>query len=141
MVDMPDWGRINPQVIATFRSNHGKVGGPFEGSPMLLLHTVGAHSGRIYINPLTYLLDSGRYVVFASNVGAEHHPGWFHNIIANSDVFVEVGDRTFRAEATVASGGERDQLYGQQVAAFPRFGEYQEKTVRKIPVVVLTPGD
>ncbi|MCH6169281.1 nitroreductase family deazaflavin-dependent oxidoreductase [Pseudonocardia alaniniphila] len=140
MAEKPNWAEINPPVIATFRANHGQVGGPFVASPILLLHTVGARTGQPRINPLTYLPDGDRFVVFASDQGASRHPDWFHNIVAGPAVQVEVGDQILAAIATVAEEPERSELYARQVAALPRFGEYQERTSRTIPVVILTPS-
>jgi deazaflavin-dependent oxidoreductase (nitroreductase family) len=138
MSDQQSWDEVNPPIIAEFRANHGKVGGPFEGSPILLLHTVGARSGRERINPLTYLPDGDRFVVFATNRGAPRHPDWFHNVTACPSVQVEVGDETFAATASVAEEPERTELFARQVAALPRFGGYLEKTSRTIPVVIFT---
>ncbi|HEY6566409.1 MAG TPA: nitroreductase/quinone reductase family protein, partial [Actinomycetota bacterium] len=94
-----DW---NSNIITEFRANDGKVGGPFEGAPLLLLHTTGARSGAERVNPLMYLPDDDRLVVFASKGGAPDNPDWYHNVIANPGVSVEVGDETFDARATVA---------------------------------------
>jgi deazaflavin-dependent oxidoreductase (nitroreductase family) len=140
MSEQPNWAEVNPPVIATFRANRGKVGGRFVASPILLLHTVGARTGRDRINPLTYLPDGDRFVVFASNQGAPRHPDWLHNVVARPSVQVEVGDGIFPAIATVAEEPERSELFARQAAALPRFGDYQEKTSRTIPVVILTPA-
>ncbi|GAA1298628.1 nitroreductase family deazaflavin-dependent oxidoreductase [Pseudonocardia xinjiangensis] len=140
MSEQLDWAEVNPPVIATFRANRGKVGGRFAASPILLLHTVGARTGQERVNPLTYLPDGDRFVVFASDRGAPRHPDWFHNVVASPSVQVEVGDETLPATATVAEEPERSELFARQAAALPRFGEYQEKTSRTIPVVILTPA-
>jgi deazaflavin-dependent oxidoreductase (nitroreductase family) len=139
MSEQLNWADFNPPVIATFRANRGKVGGRFADSPILLLHTVGARTGHQRINPLTYLPDGDRFVVFASVRGGPRHPDWFHNVVASPSVQVEVGDETLPAIATVAEEPERSELFARQAAALPRFGEYQEKTDRTIPVVILTP--
>lgn len=133
---MPDY---NEQVIAEFRANSGEVGGPFEGMPMLLLHHRGAKSGAERINPLAYLMDDGRYVVFATKGGAPRHPAWYHNLKAHPQVTIEVGTETIQATASEVTGEERDRLYGTQAERRPAFGEYEHKTDRVIPVVVLTP--
>jgi deazaflavin-dependent oxidoreductase (nitroreductase family) len=138
MAETPNWTEINDKVIAAFRANHGKVGGHFEGSPILLLHTNGARTGKRYVIPLTYLPDGDRFVVFASNTGAPTHPSWFHNLLAHPEVTLEVGDDTFLATATVAESEERQKLYDQQAAVLPRYQEYQKRTERIIPVVILT---
>ena len=128
----------NQAVIQEFRGSGGKVGGRFEGAPVLLLHTIGARTGETRIAPLMYLPDGDRWVVFASKAGAPTNPDWFHNLVANPDVRVEVGTEAIEARATVASPEERDSLYVRQVAAYPQYGEYEKRTSRKIPVVILS---
>ena len=130
---------FNDGVIAEFRANGGAVGGMFEGKPLILVHNVGAKSGKEYVTPLVYLDDGGRYVIFASKGGAPEHPGWFHNLKANPEVTVEVGDDKFDAVAEEITGDERERLYRIQVEQQPQFAEYEQKTDRKIPVVALTP--
>nr|BBH85427.1 hypothetical protein KTC_01780 [Thermosporothrix sp. COM3] len=127
----------NEAIIAEFRANGGKVGGPFEGAPMLLLTTTGAKSGRTHTTPLIYLADGNRLLVFATNAGAPIHPAWFHNLQASPDVIVEVGTDTFPAIATRITGEERDRLYARQAAIFPAFADYETRTSRLIPVVAL----
>ena len=129
----------NAQIIAEFRANQGHVGGRFEGTPLLLLHTTGARSGTRYTNPVAYLGDQGRYVIFASKAGAPSNPGWYHNLKAHPKVTIEVEAATIEVTASEASGSERDRLYDRQAEIVPRFAEYQSKTERVIPVVVLTP--
>ncbi len=134
---MSDW---NSGIIEEFRANDGKVGGPFEGAPLLLLHTTGGKTGEERINPLMYLADGDRYVVFASKGGHDFHPHWMLNIEANPEVEIEVGDRRLKGKADVLRDGpERDRLYAEQVKRFPQFGEYEEKAARTIPVVVIEP--
>lgn len=128
---------FNRRIIAEFRANGGKVGGPFAGAPVLLLHTTGAKSGKERVNPLMYLQDDGTLAVIASYGGASHHPDWFHNVRANPDVTVEIGTETWPAVAQVAPRAERDRLYALQASRFPAFAEYERKTDRLIPVVVL----
>jgi deazaflavin-dependent oxidoreductase (nitroreductase family) len=130
---------FNTQVINEFRENAGVVGGMFEGMPLLLLHHTGAKSGTTRIAPLAYLDDDGRYAIFASKGGAPEHPAWFHNLQANPDTEIEVGNEKIAVTASVADGDERDRLYRTQAAARPQFAEYEQKTTRTIPVVVLTP--
>lgn len=134
---MPD---RNAPIIEEFRANAGKVGGHFEGAPLLLLHTTGARSGAERINPLMYLPDGERYVVFASKGGAPTHPDWFHNIVADPRVGVEVGHERFDARAVVADPDERQELFAQQAARYPQFQRYQDGTDRVIPVVILEPA-
>ncbi|OZF44358.1 nitroreductase family deazaflavin-dependent oxidoreductase [Rhodococcus sp. 14-2470-1b] len=132
---MPDF---NDQVVAEFRANHGKVGGPFEGAPLLLLHTVGAKSGADRLSPLMYLPDGDRYVIFASKAGADTNPAWYHNILANPAARIEVGDDTFDVVAQEIRGDERDALYRKQAELYSGFADYEKKTTRVIPVVALS---
>lgn len=134
---MPDPNDWNQQVIAEFRTNDGKVGGNFEGAPLLLLTTTGAKSGRSHTTPVMYLADDGRYIVFASKAGAPTNPAWYHNLLAHPTVTVEVGAETFLADASVVEGERRDTLYRTQAERFPAFAEYEAKTTRVIPVVAL----
>jgi len=133
---MPNY---NEQVIEEFRANSGEVGGPFEGMPMLLLHHRGAKSGAERINPLAYLMEDGRYVVFATKGGSPQHPAWYHNLKAHPEVTIEVGTETINATASEVTGEERDRLYRMQAERRPAFAEYERKTDRVIPVVSLTP--
>ena len=130
---------FNTQIIEEFRANEGRVGGMFEGSTLLLLHHTGAKSGESRINPLGYLNDQGRYVVFASKAGAPTNPDWYHNLKAHPDVTIEVGADTIEAVASEATGEERDRLYRTQAERIPQFAEYEKGTDRVIPVIVLTP--
>jgi deazaflavin-dependent oxidoreductase (nitroreductase family) len=134
-----DFNDFNRKVIDEFRANGGHVGGPFEGSPMVLLHTTGAKSGKERINPLMYLRDGDRILVFASKGGAPTHPDWYRNLVANPSVTIEVGEETTPGVATVLTGEERDRLYAEQARRRPQFAEYQKKTNRTIPVVAITP--
>ena len=127
----------NEQVIEEFRAHGGVLGGPFEGAPMLILHTVGAKSGEPRETPMMYLPDGDRYLVFASYGGAPHNPAWFHNLVANPDVSIEVGTSTLDVRAEVLEGDDRDRVYAKQAGLFPAFAAYQEKTSRTIPVVAL----
>ena len=130
----------NAQIIAEFRANAGRVGGPFEGMDLLLLHHVGAKSGASRINPLAYRRDEDRYAIFASNAGAPTSPDWYHNLKANPDTSIEVGTEKVDVVATEASGAERDRLYEQMAERAPLFADYAAKTERVIPVIVLTPS-
>jgi deazaflavin-dependent oxidoreductase (nitroreductase family) len=135
---MSDW---NAKIIAEFRENEGKVGGNFEGAPLLLLHTTGAKSGQERVNPLMYLdLDGHRYV-FASYAGNDSDPAWYRNLLAHPEVTVEVGTESYRATAKPVSREERDRIYSEQARRYPGFAEYEEKTSRVIPVVELTKLD
>jgi deazaflavin-dependent oxidoreductase (nitroreductase family) len=136
---MADTNAWNARIIEEFRRNEGRVGGPFEEATMLLLHTEGARTGLPRVNPLVYLPDGDRYVVFASKGGAPTNPDWYHNLLAHPDVTVEVGTQTIRAHARVISGPERDELYARQVERRPAFAEYERKTTRVIPAIALEP--
>jgi deazaflavin-dependent oxidoreductase (nitroreductase family) len=131
---------FNARVIEEFRANQGRVGGPFEGSPLLLLHHSGARSGTPRVNPLVYLPDGDRYVVFASKAGAPTNPHWYHNLKANPRVSIEVGTDTIDVVASEATGDERERLFRRQVERSPQFAEYQDKTDRVIPAIVLAPA-
>jgi deazaflavin-dependent oxidoreductase (nitroreductase family) len=131
-----DW---NAGVIAEFRRNHGKVGGNFEGAPILLIHHKGAKTGKARVNPVMYLKDEGRYLVFASKGGAETNPDWYHNLMARHEAEIEVGDEKFSVSVREVKGEERDVIYARQSSLYPQFAEYQRKTKRKIPVVELRP--
>jgi deazaflavin-dependent oxidoreductase (nitroreductase family) len=128
---------FNQQIIDEFRANGGKLGGGFEGAPMLVLHTTGAKSGKTRVNPLAYQADGDRYVVFASKASAPTNPDWFPNLRANPRVTVEVGDDTFPANARVAEGEEHERLWARRKELMPGFADYETKTTRVIPVVVL----
>ena len=129
-----DW---NAQTIGEFRKNHGKVGGYFEGAPLLLLHTVGRRSSQPRVNPMMYLRDGQRYLVFASKGGADTNPDWYYNLMAHPDVKIEVGDETIDVHAEEIKGREHDALYARQAKLYPGFAEYQRKTKRIIPVIAL----
>lgn len=132
-----DMHSFNASIIAEFRANDGKVGGPFEGAPMILLTTTGAKSGQPRTAPLVYRADGDRTFVFASKAGAPTHPDWYHNILANPTVSAEIGSETFEATAKVLEGDERDAVYAAQAEQMPGFAEYQQNTTRVIPVVEL----
>ena len=129
-----DWNRA---VIEEFRANGGKVGGPFEGTPVLLLTTTGSRTGRRHVTPVVYLELEGRVYVFASKAGAPTHPDWYRNLVADPSVTVELGTETYPAQAVEITGAERDRIYTEQASRFSNFAEYQVKTTRVIPVVAL----
>jgi deazaflavin-dependent oxidoreductase (nitroreductase family) len=129
---------FNAKVIDEFRANGGRVGGMFEGMPILLVHHTGAKSGAERINPVAYLRDGERYAVFASKGGAPTNPAWYHNLKAHPDTMIEVGDETLAVHVSEATGEERDRLYRDQAERLPQFAEYEQKTSRTIPVLVLT---
>lgn len=128
---------FNDKVIAEFRANHGRVGGNFEGAPLLLLHSRGAKSGQERVSPMMYLADGDRFVVFASKAGADDNPDWYHNLKAHPEARIEVGDDVHAVRAVEVTGVERDRLYAQQAERYPGFKDYEAKTSRVIPVVAL----
>jgi len=131
---MSDW---NTKIIEEFRANEGRVGGSFQGAPMLLLTTTGRRTGERRTNPMMYLADGDRLLVFASKGGAPTNPDWYHNLVTNPEVTVEVGTESYQAHATALQGDERDRLYAEQSSRYPGFAEYQRNTSRVIPVVAL----
>jgi len=128
---------FNTSVIDEFRANDGKVKGPFEGAPLILLTTTGAKTGRKHTVPVVYQEDAGRIVVFGSKAGAPTNPAWFHNLVANPEVTVELGNETFQAKAVVTEGAERDRIFTEQKKRMPGFADYEAKTSRVIPVIAL----
>lgn len=130
---------FNASVIEEFRANGGRVGGMFDGAPLLLLHATGAKSGRPHITPVMYLTDGGRYTIFASKGGAATNPAWYHNLDAHPKAAIEVGSDTIDVIASEATREEHDRLYGAISERMPQFAEYQRNTDRVIPVIVLTP--
>jgi len=136
MAEVNNW---NKKIIEEFRANGGKVGGNFAGRTLLLLHTTGAKSGQERINPVAYTTDGERLIIIASKGGAPTHPDWYHNIVANPQVTVEVGTEQLKVNAMIPAEPERSQLYDQMAAIMPGFAEYKTKTTRNIPVIVLTP--
>lgn len=132
---MSDW---NAEIIDEFRANEGRVGGMFEGAPLLLLHHVGARTGTERVSPLMYQAVNGDFAVFASKAGADTNPDWFHNLLANPQTKVEVGVDTTIVRARLAEGEEHDRIWEQQKSAWPQFAEYERTTNRDvIPVVML----
>jgi deazaflavin-dependent oxidoreductase (nitroreductase family) len=130
---------FNSKIIEEFRANEGKVGGPFEGAPLLLLHTVGAKSGQPRVNPMMYQRLPGGYAVFASKGGAPVNPDWYHNVLAHPQVTAEIGTWTVELLARIADGEERDRIWTAWKSANPGFADYERKTTRQIPVIILEP--
>lgn len=131
---------FNDDIISEFRANNGKVGGPFEGAPMLLLHHNGIKSGKEHVAPLVYRASDGKRYIFASAAGADVDPQWFRNIKADPTAKIEIGDETITVTATEVTGADRDRIYAEQAALMPGFADYEKKTSRIIPVVALTPA-
>ena len=136
MTDINNW---NTKIIDEFRANDGKVGGQFEAVPLLLMHTTGARSGKERINPLACQNLGGPIAVFASKAGADTHPDWFHNITANPAVTVEFGTSIRSYRARIAGGNERETIWSKQKHDYPGFADYEAKTSREIPVIILDP--
>jgi deazaflavin-dependent oxidoreductase (nitroreductase family) len=130
---------FNRRNIEEFRANHGRLGGQFEGAPVLLLHSTGARSGEERVSPMMYLADGERYLVFASAAGADRNPAWYWNLVAHPDARIEVGDDSVDVHAVELHGAERDAKYAIQAQRYPGFAEYERKTSRKIPVLALVP--
>ena len=139
---MPDRNDWNTRIITQFRENEGRVGPPFEGAPMLLVHHRGRRSGNEYVNPVMYLPsddDKNVMYIFATKSGAPDNPAWYHNLLDAGSAEVEVGTETFPVSVTELTGAERDRVYTEQARRYPTFGEYEKKTagVRTIPVLAL----
>lgn len=133
-----DMVEINKGVIADFRANGGEVSeGYFAGLPLVLVTMTGAKTGRDLCSPLVYTKDGDDLVIIASKAGAPEHPNWYHNLVANPSVTVEVGTDKYAATAALAEGDERQRLYDQQAATQPQFTQYAESAAesgRVIPV-------
>jgi deazaflavin-dependent oxidoreductase (nitroreductase family) len=134
---MAGQNEFNLNIIKEFRANGGETSGMFKGRPLLLITTKGAKSGEMRTTPLVYTKDGDRFVIIASMGGAPKHPAWYLNLSKNPEVTVEVGTEKFTAKASTAKGAEHDRLYAEQAALMPAFNEYQQKTTRRIPAVVL----
>jgi deazaflavin-dependent oxidoreductase (nitroreductase family) len=129
---------LNAEVIAEFRANGGEVKAPYDDPPpMLLLHTVGAKSGREHIVPMRAMEDGESLIVFASAHGSERNPNWYQNVIANPSFVIEKGTETIAVLATEVVGEEREAIFARQAARFPVFAEYERKLARTIPVIRL----
>lgn len=132
---------FNAQVIDEFRANEGRVAGPFEGYPMVLVHHVGRRSGDEHVSPMMYLPgDDGVIYVFASKAGAPTDPDWYHNLVAVDSAEIEVGTERYAVDVAEETGADRDRIYAKQAELYPGFAEYEEKTagIRVIPVLRLT---
>jgi deazaflavin-dependent oxidoreductase (nitroreductase family) len=131
---MSEW---NDKVIAEFRANQGRVGGAFEGAPLLLLHSTGAKSGQERVNPMMYQAVANGFAVFASKAGADTNPDWYHNLRANPEARIEVGTETIDVSARVLDEAEREPIWEKQKERYPGFADYERNTDRVIPVVLL----
>jgi deazaflavin-dependent oxidoreductase (nitroreductase family) len=129
----------NAKIIDEFRANEGRVGGMWEDTPLLLLHHTGAKSGRARVNPVAYLADDRRYLIWAANGGAPNNPDWYHNLRANPNTTIEVGSDTIQVLAEETTGSERERLFARAAERYPELDELSRKTSRVIPMIVLTP--
>jgi deazaflavin-dependent oxidoreductase (nitroreductase family) len=132
-----DFLAFNQQVIDEFRANGGVCGGAFEGAPMVLITMTGAKSGRELCSPLVHSNDGDDVIIIASKGGAPEHPNWYHNLVANPSVTVEVGTETWEATAVLTEGEERTRLFAAQAAMMDNFAEYEKTATaagRVIPV-------
>jgi deazaflavin-dependent oxidoreductase (nitroreductase family) len=134
---MSERSEFNRKLIDEYRANSGKVGGQFANIPLLLLTTTGARTDLSRTTPLAYTRDGARIVVIASMAGAPNNPDWYHNLVAHAEATVELGSERFSVKAAVTTGEERERLFNRQAAQLPVFAEYQKKTTRRIPVIVL----
>jgi deazaflavin-dependent oxidoreductase (nitroreductase family) len=140
MTETPDFASLNEfnkNIVEEFRANAGVVGGPFEGRPLLLLHTTGAKSGQPRLAPLAYFRVDGKLIIIGSKAGADTNPDWVHNLRANPRAHIEIGTDAYDVVAREFSREERDEAYPKVVAEAPGFGEYQSKTSRVIPLFEL----
>ncbi|MCV7283295.1 nitroreductase family deazaflavin-dependent oxidoreductase [Mycolicibacterium flavescens] len=137
MTDISNLKELNAGIVAEFRANGGKVGGPFEGGHILLLHTTGAKSGQPRLSPLAYFPLGDKIYIVGSFAGADRDPAWVHNLRANARAHIEVGTTDYDVTAHELPRDERDALYPKLVEAAPVFGEYQAKTSRIIPIFEL----
>lgn len=135
---MAEPNEFNKKIIDEFHANAGVVGAPFAGMKMILITTKGAKTGQVTTTPLVYSKDGERLVIIASMGGAPKSPAWYHNLVANPEIEVEVGTEKFTVVASEAKGAERDSLFAKQAAVMPAFAEYERKTTRKIPLMLLT---
>lgn len=130
-----DW---NKEIIKEFRENEGRVGGYFENSTLLLLHTIGAKSGEPRVNPLMYINDGEKFLIIASNNGGPSNPDWYHNIMAEPEIVMEAGTEKFKVLATIVDEPERTSYYSKMAASNSNFAEYENKTERVIPAIILS---
>ena len=135
---MRDYNAWNKEVIEEFRANGGWAGGHLEGM-LLILFNHGAKTGALRINPLAYQKVESGYAIFGSKGGSPTHPAWYHNLIANPEVEIELGTETFMVRARLTEGEERERIWTRQKLDFPQFADYEKKTSRQIPVLVLEP--
>jgi deazaflavin-dependent oxidoreductase (nitroreductase family) len=129
----------NAKIIDEFRANQGRVGGAWQETPLLLLNHTGANSGKTRVNPVAYLADDQRYLIWAANGGAPNNPDWYHNLKANPNTTIEVGSQTIHVLAEETTGSERERLFARAAERYPELKELARKTARVIPMIVLAP--
>ena len=134
---MSDFQNYNRKVIDEFRASREKGEVPLNGRPLVILTTTGAKSGKLHTTPVRAFYDGDKTFVIASKGGAPSHPDWYRNLVAHPEVTVEIGKETFKAKAMVATGEERERLWAKAVATEPTFAEYQAKSTRQIPIIIL----
>jgi deazaflavin-dependent oxidoreductase (nitroreductase family) len=134
---MDSWHQMTINLINDVRANGTPTDGPFKGRQVLLLTTVGAKSGTIRTTPLVYTTDGDKWVIVASKGGSDSHPAWYLNLLANPNATIEANGQTVSVRATPAHGAERRRLYDQHAAMHPSFNDYEKKTSREIPVLLL----
>jgi len=137
MSDLDDVNEFNRGIIEQFRANDGKVGPPFEGAPLLILHSTGAKSGKERLAPIVFQPVGDAWAVFASKAGAPDNPDWYHNLVANPAATIELGTEDVAVTARVLEGDERSEVWEKQKQLMPGFADYEAKTDRVIPVIVL----
>lgn len=134
---------FNAKNIEEFRAHGGRLGGRFEGAPIVLVHHSGRKSGAVHVNPMMYLpddADANTIYVFASKNGAASNPDWYYNLVAAGQATVEVGTETYDVGVEEVAGAERDEIYAEQAHRYPRFAGYAQETegIRTIPVLRLS---
>ena len=134
---MDDRNARNQRITDEFRATDGKPGGPYTGRPILLLHDIGARSGVTRVHPLAYLPVGDSFAIFASKGGGPTNPDWYHNLVAHPGVSIEVGTETIAVKARVAQGEERERIWTRQKELYSNFAEYETRTTRQIPVIIL----
>jgi len=139
---MPDANDWNEKTITEFRANGGRVGGVFEGAPLVLVHHQGRKSGREHVTPTMYLpddADDGTIYVFATKAGAPSNPDWYYNLTASGAGTIERSTETYPVTVRELKGDERDRIYDEQARRYPGFADYAQRTagIRTIPVLGL----
>jgi deazaflavin-dependent oxidoreductase (nitroreductase family) len=136
LVNVPN---LNEQVIDDFRANGGRVGGPYEGALIILVHHVGAKTGTKRVSPVMYFpQEDGGMVIVASDQGAPANPAWYHNLKANPRADVEAGAETFPVVVEEITGEQRNAVWAGILAMAPSLGGFQKMTSRTIPLLRLT---